>query len=58
MRLAAEVGARIERPEKLVAERDRVQGATAPTVLDVVTTPDAPFGQVQSPLAKDGPGGE
>ena len=27
-------------------------------VLDVVTTEHAPFWQVQSPLAKEGPGGE
>ena len=27
-------------------------------VLDVVTTEDAPFWQVQSPFAKEGPGGE
>jgi len=27
-------------------------------VLDVVTTEDAPFWQVQSPLAKEGAGGE
>ncbi len=37
---------------------ERVRGATEPIVLDVVTTEDAPFWQVQSPLAKEGPGGE
>ena len=31
---------------------------TVPLVLDVVTTEDAPFWQVQSPYAKEGPGGE
>ncbi len=32
--------------------------AKGPTLLDVVVTADAPFWQVQSPFAKEGPGGE
>ena len=39
-------------------ELDRVRSAKEPTVLDVVTTENAPFWQVQSPLAQEGPGGE
>ena len=35
-----------------------ITGAKEPVVLDVVTTEDAPFWQVQSPFAKEGPGGE
>ena len=42
----------------LAGELDRVRSAKEPTVLDVVTTEDAPFWQVQSPFAKEGPGGE
>ena len=52
------VGIRIETIKDLVGELDRVRNATDPIVLDVVTTEDAPFWQVQSPLAKEGPGGE
>jgi acetolactate synthase-1/2/3 large subunit len=51
-------GVRVETVKDLVAELDRVAGAREPTVLDVVTTEDAPFWQVQSPYAKEGPGGE
>jgi len=49
---------RIETVADLVGGLDRVRGATEPIVLDVVTTEDAPFWQVQSPFAKEGPGGE
>jgi acetolactate synthase-1/2/3 large subunit len=52
------LGIRVETLEDLVGELDRVKGAKEPIVLDVVTTEDAPFWQVQSPLAKEGPGGE
>jgi acetolactate synthase-1/2/3 large subunit len=52
------VGIRVETIKELVNELDRVRGATQPVVLDVLTTEDAPFWQVQSPLAKEGPGGE
>jgi acetolactate synthase-1/2/3 large subunit len=51
-------GVRIETIKELVSELDRVRDAREPVVLDVVTTEDAPFWQVQSPLAKEGPGGE
>jgi acetolactate synthase-1/2/3 large subunit len=50
--------ARIESIADLVAEIGRLKGATEPTLLDVVTTEDAPFWQVQSPFAKEGAGGE
>jgi acetolactate synthase-1/2/3 large subunit len=52
------VGVRVESIKDLIGELDRVTGAKEPIVLDVVTTEDAPFWQVQSPLAKEGPGGE
>jgi acetolactate synthase-1/2/3 large subunit len=52
------VGVRIETLKELVGELDRVRDAKEPIVLDVVTTEHAPFWQVQSPLAKEGPGGE
>jgi acetolactate synthase-1/2/3 large subunit len=52
------VGIRVETIGDLVGELDRVAGAKEPIVLDVVTTEHAPFWQVQSPLAKEGPGGE
>jgi thiamine pyrophosphate-dependent acetolactate synthase large subunit-like protein len=52
------VGVRVETIKDLVGELDRVTGAKEPIVLDVITTEDAPFWQVQSPLAKEGPGGE
>jgi acetolactate synthase-1/2/3 large subunit len=51
-------GVRVESVKDLVSELDRVRGATEPLVLDVVTTEDAPFWQVQSPYAKEGAGGE
>jgi acetolactate synthase-1/2/3 large subunit len=51
-------GVRVETVEELGAALDRVTGAREPTVLDVVTTEDAPFWAVQSPYAKEGPGGE
>ena len=52
------VAVRIETIKDLVGELDRVRNAKEPTVLDVVTTEDAPFWQVQSPFAKEGAGGE
>src|SRR6266404_5206803 len=52
------VGVRVETIKDLVGQLDRVTGAKEPIVLDVVTTEDAPFWQVQSPLAKEGAGGE
>jgi acetolactate synthase-1/2/3 large subunit len=52
------VGIRVENVKDLVGELGRVNGAKEPVVLDVVTTEDAPFWQVQSPFAKEGPGGE
>ena len=51
-------GIRIETLKDLIGELDRVRAATEPIVLDVVTTEDAPFWQVQSPFAKEGAGGE
>jgi acetolactate synthase I/II/III large subunit len=51
-------GIRVETVKQLIDELDRVAGAKEPVVLDVVTTEDAPFWQVQSPFAKEGPGGE
>jgi acetolactate synthase I/II/III large subunit len=51
-------GVRVESVKDLVTELDRVKAAKEPIVLDVVTTENAPFWQVQSPLAKEGPGGE
>jgi acetolactate synthase-1/2/3 large subunit len=52
------VGVRVESIKDLVGELDRVKDAKDPLLLDVVTTENAPFWQVQSPLAKEGPGGE
>lgn len=52
------VGVRVESIKDLVSELDRVKDAKDPILLDVVTTENAPFWQVQSPLAKEGPGGE
>jgi acetolactate synthase I/II/III large subunit len=52
------VGIRVESVKDLLGELGRVNGAQEPVVLDVVTTEDAPFWQVQSPFAKEGPGGE
>jgi acetolactate synthase I/II/III large subunit len=51
-------GIRVETIKDLAGELDRVRGAREPIVLDVVTTEDAPFWQVQSPFAKEGAGGE
>ncbi|PYM16887.1 MAG: hypothetical protein DMD81_11295 [Candidatus Rokuibacteriota bacterium] len=51
-------GVRVESIKELVAELDRVRDVKEPVVLDVVTTEEAPFWQVQSPFAKEGPGGE
>ena len=51
-------GVRVETLKDLTAELDRVRHASEPIVLDVVTTEDAPFWQVQSPFAKEGAGGE
>jgi acetolactate synthase-1/2/3 large subunit len=60
-RMAHSMGCRGVRVESL-AELDQALGgvrdAQEPVVLDVVTTEHAPFWQVQSPLAKEGPGGE
>jgi acetolactate synthase-1/2/3 large subunit len=52
------MGVRVETVKDLITELDRVKDAKEPIVLDVVTTENAPFWQVQSPLAKEGPGGE
>ena len=52
------VGIRVESVKDLLGELGRVNSAKEPIVLDVVTTEDAPFWQVQSPFAKEGPGGE
>ena len=60
-RMAASMGCRgtrVESLDDLGRALDGVRGATEPVVLDVVTTEHAPFWQVQSPLAKEGPGGE
>ena len=51
-------GARVESLAQLAQALDGVRDAKEPTVIDVVTTEHAPFWQVQSPLAKEGPGGE
>ncbi|HXJ80746.1 MAG TPA: thiamine pyrophosphate-binding protein [Candidatus Methylomirabilis sp.] len=51
-------GVRIESLAELGHALDGVHGAREPVVLDVVTTEHAPFWQVQSPFAKEGPGGE
>jgi acetolactate synthase-1/2/3 large subunit len=52
------VGIRVETIKELIGELDRVASAKEPIVLDVVTTENAPFWQVQSPFAKQGAGGE
>jgi acetolactate synthase-1/2/3 large subunit len=52
------IGVRVETVKQLTEELDRVRHAAEPIVLDVVTTEDAPFWQVQSPFAKEGAGGE
>ncbi len=51
-------GTRVESLADLEKALDGVRNAQEPVVLDVVTTEHAPFWQVQSPLAKEGPGGE
>jgi acetolactate synthase-1/2/3 large subunit len=51
-------GTRVESLAELEKALDGVRGAEEPVVLDVVTTEHAPFWQVQSPLAKEGAGGE
>ena len=51
-------GARVESLAELAQALDGIRDAQEPVVLDVVTTEHAPFWQVQSPLAKEGPGGE
>jgi acetolactate synthase I/II/III large subunit len=51
-------GTRIESLADLASALDGVRDASEPAVLDVVTTEHAPFWQVQSPYAKEGPGGE
>lgn len=51
-------GTRVESLAELGKALDGVRNAQEPVVLDVVTTEHAPFWQVQSPLAKEGPGGE
>ena len=51
-------GVRVESLAELAQALDGVRGAAEPAVLDVVTTEHAPFWTVQSPLAKEGPGGE
>src|SRR6266511_2421927 len=42
----------------LLTAAGRLKGATGLILLDIVTTEDAPFWQVQSPFAKVGAGGE
>ena len=51
-------GVRVESLAELEKALDGVRDAQEPVVIDVVTTEHAPFWQVQSPLAKEGPGGE
>jgi len=51
-------GVRVESLAQLSQALDGVRDAKEPTLIDVVTTEHAPFWQVQSPLAKEGPGGE
>lgn len=51
-------GVRVDTMSLLLTELDRVRGAKEPTVLDVVVTENAPYWQVQSPLANAGLGGE
>ena len=51
-------GTRVESLAELAQALDGVRDVQEPVVLDVVTTEHAPFWQVQSPLAKEGPGGE
>jgi len=51
-------GLRVESLADLDKALDGIRDTQEPTVLDIVTTEHAPFWQVQSPLAKEGPGGE
>jgi acetolactate synthase-1/2/3 large subunit len=51
-------GTRVESLAELGQALDGIKNVQEPVVLDVVTTEHAPFWQVQSPLAKEGPGGE
>ena len=51
-------GVRVESLAELEKALDGVRDAQEPVVIDVVTTEHAPFWTVQSPLAKEGPGGE
>jgi acetolactate synthase I/II/III large subunit len=51
-------GVRVETVEELVTALDTVRDTNEPVVIDAVTTEHAPFWQVQSPLAKEGSGGE
>jgi thiamine pyrophosphate-dependent acetolactate synthase large subunit-like protein len=51
-------GTRVESLAELAQALDGIRDTQEPVVLDVVTTEHAPFWQVQSPLAKEGAGGE
>ena len=51
-------GTRVELLAEPARALDGVRDAREPVVLDVVTTEHAPFWQVQSALAKEGPGRE
>lgn len=51
-------GVRVETLEQLSRALDAIPNAKEPTLLDIVVTEEAPFWQVQSPFAKEGPGGE
>ena len=51
-------GTRVESLAELAQALDGVLDAQKPAVRDVVTAEHAPFWQAQSPLAKEGPGGE
>jgi acetolactate synthase-1/2/3 large subunit len=51
-------GIRVESVAELLSALDTVRDAAEPVVIDAVTTEEAPFWQVQSPLAKEGAGGE
>ena len=58
--MAQAMGCRGTRVESIRnwSARSTGRNAKEPVVLDVVTTEDAPFWQVQSSFAKEGPGGE
>jgi acetolactate synthase I/II/III large subunit len=51
-------GLRVETLDVLGRAREAIPHAKEPTLFDIVNTADAPFWEVQSPLAKEGPGGE